>query len=71
MKDIPQNIYPDHALIVALYVFVNFKRFSDAISLQENGDCPALVSSDKIPGSSNGVWTCYRMLKHIKEKNLV
>ena len=70
MEKIPQNVYPDHALIVALHVFANFKKASDAISIQKEGDCPALVSSSKIPGSGDGAWACYRMIKHIKDKNL-
>jgi hypothetical protein len=77
MKDIPRNVYPDHALIVALHVFANFKKASEALEeviVEAIGlnpsKYPRMVCSDKVPGSGDGAWTCYKMLKHMKEKEL-
>ncbi len=70
VEEIPQNVYPDHPLIVALHVFANFKNASEAIAECAIDECPALVSSSKVPASGDGAWACYRMIKHIKEKHL-
>ena len=69
MNKIPNNVYPDHPLIVALHVFANFKNASEAID-ESNRGCPALVGSIKIPASGDGAWACYRMFKYMKEKYL-
>lgn len=74
MNKIPNNVYPDHAIIVALHVFANFKNASEALEEVilpiSNDKYPRMVCSGNIPGSGDGAWTCYRMLKHIKEKEL-
>ena len=76
MKEIPKNVYPDHALIVALHVFTKFKSASEALAMVKielgNSSCeyPEMICNPSIPGSGCAVRACCRMIELIKEKRL-